>query len=104
MPGGQSGNRHAIELALEEQLTEESGIRRSPNPHQSEAAIAKERCRSWACAVKHALTNPFGGLGPRSYAFGLDSHGLPAASLDEIEAYLMDGPPSEGHLKERQRD
>jgi hypothetical protein len=35
--------------------------------------------------AKHALTDVFGDLEPRSRAFGFDEHGSPPASLDEIE-------------------
>jgi hypothetical protein len=37
---------------------------------------------------RYALTDVFGALEPRSRAFGFDEHGSPAASLEEIEAYL----------------
>jgi hypothetical protein len=39
---------------------------------------------------KYALTDAFGDLEPRSRAFGFDEHGSPAASLEEIEAYLKE--------------
>jgi hypothetical protein len=39
-------------------------------------------------AGKYALTDAFGDLEPRSRAFGFDERGSPAASLDELEAYL----------------
>jgi len=37
---------------------------------------------------RYALTDVFGALEPRSRAVGFDEHGSPAASLDDIEAYL----------------
>jgi len=40
---------------------------------------------------KYALRDAFGDLERRSRAFGFDEHGSPAASLDQIEAYLRDG-------------
>jgi hypothetical protein len=46
-------------------------------------------------AGKYALTDAFGGLEPRSRAFGFDEQGCPAASLDEIEAYLKQQRSSE---------
>jgi hypothetical protein len=39
---------------------------------------------------KYALTDVFGDLEPQSRAFGFDEHGSPAASLEEIEAYLKE--------------
>jgi hypothetical protein len=39
---------------------------------------------------KYALTDVFGDLEPRSRAFGFDERGSPAASLEEIEAYLKE--------------
>ena len=43
-----------------------------------------------APVVNYALTDPFGGLGPSSRAFGFDKRGLPAVTLDEIETYLKE--------------
>jgi hypothetical protein len=37
---------------------------------------------------RYALTDAFGAAEPRSRAFGFDKNGNPAATLDEIEAYL----------------
>lgn len=39
---------------------------------------------------RYALTDAFGAAEPRSRAFGFDEHGSPAASLEEIEAYLKE--------------
>jgi hypothetical protein len=44
---------------------------------------------------EYALTDAFGELEPRSRAFGFNQHGSPAASLDEIEAYLNEERSSE---------
>jgi hypothetical protein len=58
--------------------------------------LITRRDRRAAAVGKYALTDAFGGLEPRSRAFGFDEHGSPAASLDEIEAYLKQEHSVEG--------
>jgi hypothetical protein len=52
--------------------------------------LVRSRRSEHAPVVKYALTDPSGGLGSSSRAFGFDKHGLPAATLDELEIYLRE--------------
>jgi hypothetical protein len=49
--------------------------------------IRRRTGRGWG-VWRYALTDAFGAAEPRSRAFGFDKNGSPAATLDEIEAYL----------------
>jgi hypothetical protein len=78
-----SGNTSMVDLAPD---SRENRVRR--DAARQRLCLIRRRGRRALDYGKYALTDAFGDLEPRSRAFGFDEHGSPAASLDQIEAYL----------------